>query len=551
MLWLMLACVVPSEEVERALDPDGDGFGPEEDCGPMDATVYPGAVEVCGDGIVNDCSTSEEEARAQCRLRGMMSLAQTDLRMIGESKGDWAGVSVSSAGNVNQYGYNALYIGASGIDNGDMDEGGAYVVYYSPDAFGPGEAISLSRADLKLLGDVRDSRAGHAVSGGQDVDGDGLSDVLLGDRKGGDSVLQEGATHLLLSSYATDNSASVQTMSDMSVQFIGQSTNDEASFSLGLAGDVDGDGHSDVLVGARYSDLGGQNSGAAYLVLTSEALDTDSSERSLNLANTRFVGETELDEAAFALTGVGDIDGDGLADVLIGSPGHNVGEPNVGVAYLLLSSGSLSLRSPSVDLGDADRIFSGETGQADYGGQAGRAVAGAGDIDGDGYSDLLIGAPYMDIAGTEEGAAYVLLAASIAASTDHTIPLGSADRKFVGEASWDWAGISVAGVGDVDGDGRGDSLVGANHQDTGGLDAGAAYLLLSSGALLEGSTTASLSEADLKLVGESDGDLGGHSISTAGDVNGDGLDDILIGAPYHDAGGEDAGAAYLLFGRSF
>jgi len=541
--WLLLACRMSDADVEHGLDPDGDGFGPEEDCGPMDATVYPGAEEVCGDGVVNDCSGSEDEARAKCRLQGLMSLAQADLRLVGESAEDSIGFSVANAGDLDLNGSDEQIIGAPGLNNFGLNDGGAYVLSYSPQTNERGEATSIETSATKLLGEDGAAFSGHVVSGGQDVDGDGRPDLLVGAPYKGDPDQRQGVAHLILSHHVVGIELDALNLNAIDLELVGQSPNDEAGFATSFAGDVDGDGRSDVLIGARFSDLGGQNAGTGYLLLTSGALDLNSSALGLDSADMRFVGEGELDETAFALAGAGDVDGDGLDDVLIGSPDHDIGEPDVGAAYLMLSSGTLSSREQSINLSDADKKFIGEAPS-----RAGKSVAGPGDVDGDGYADLLIGAPHLSHTGDEEGAAYVLFADSITASSAVTFPLTSADLKFVGEESWDLAGCSVAGIGDADGDGRADALIGAMNQDTGGSNAGAAYLLLSSGALSGGPTTTSLSNSDLKLVGEQEGGYAGYAVSTAGDVNGDGLDDILIGAPGH---ADSAGAAYLLFGRSY
>ena len=121
---------------------------------------------------------------------------------------------------------------------------------------------------------------------------------------------------------------------------------------------------------------------------------------------------------------------------------------------------------------------------------------------------------------------------------------GDADYRFSGEESRDYAGGSVASPGDVDGDGLDDILIGADGEDSGGGDAGAAYLILASG--LGSDSDIDLALSDYKFIGETGGDSAGHSVASAGDVDGDGLADLLIGANNHSEVGTDAGAAYLL-----
>jgi hypothetical protein len=153
-------------------------------------------------------------------------------------------------------------------------------------------------------------------------------------------------------------------------------------------------------------------------------------------------------------------------------------------------------------------------------------------VDGDGLDDILVGASYNDDGGDRAGKAYLILGASLGGSSE--IDLALADHSFVGENSYDDAGISVASAGDLDGDGLDDILVGAHR------NGGKAYLIL--GASLGGSSEIDLSLADYRFLGEDTYDYAGVSVSSAGDVNGDGLDDILVGA----FGG--SGKAYLILG---
>jgi hypothetical protein len=139
---------------------------------------------------------------------------------------------------------------------------------------------------------------------------------------------------------------------------------------------------------------------------------------------------------------------------------------------------------------------------------------------------------------TVPGNAYLILGASL--GTTGEIDLSLADYSFVGENIFDYAGISVSSAGDVDGDGLDDLLVGASRNGDGGGGAGKVYLIL--GASLGMSSTIDLSAADYSFMGESEGDYAGSSVSSAGDVDGDGLDDILVGAYFSG----DAGKAYLI-----
>ena len=124
--------------------------------------------------------------------------------------------------------------------------------------------------------------------------------------------------------------------------------------------------------------------------------------------------------------------------------------------------------------------------------------------------------------------------------------LAEADFEFIGEALYDRAGISVSTAGDVDGDGLDDLFVGAYGNADGGDYAGKAYLLLGSSLAASTSSSIDLSTADFHFIGEDSEDHAGISVSTAGDVDGDGLDDLFVGAYGNDDGGDYAGKAYLI-----
>jgi hypothetical protein len=394
------------------------------------------------------------------------------------------------------------------------------------------DAATLADSAYSFIGEDGADLAGNSVASG-DFDGDGLDDILVG--ASGTHVgpyYYVGVAYVILGKSL--GSTSEIDLSTADYKLLGEYHSDSAGYSVASAGDVDGDGREDVLIGAYGNDDGGSGSGCAYLVKGSSLGST--SEIDLSTADYKLMG-TSYDFVG-SVAGAGDVDGDGLDDIILGSVGMDYGSSTSG-AYIVLGA---SLGSTSeIDLStSADIQIVGESNDA------GGSVASAGDVDGDGLADIIIGAMSDHDGAYYAGSAYIVLGSSLA-STSVSL-LSSADYKFIGENKHDTAGKSVASAGDVDGDGLDDVLVGANANSNGGSGAGAAYLIL--GSSLGSTSEIELSSADFSFLGEATANYVGHSVSSAGDVDGDGLDDILLSAKNNNDGGSDAGKVYVILASS-
>lgn len=447
-----------------------------EDPGDKAGQTVSGVGDVDGDGIPDVLVGAPEGARLSARTgmaylvsgadlaggSGAMDLSTAHMRFFGEAASDGAARSIDGAGDLDGDGLMDLALAAPAADSDGNDAGTVYLLL----GFGlsTGADTYLVDAETRWTGEALSDAGGTGLAGAGDVDGDGLAEVFVGAPGNDDAAGAAGKVYLLLGG---DRSDGLFSLADASLAWTGTAVGDNAGRSVAGAGDVDGDGLDDLLVGAWGNDLGGTDAGAVFLVLSS-ALPAHGA--SLLSASDRYLGEDPGDYAGFTVAIPGDVDGDARADLLIGAWGEDAGGSEAGRAYLVFSSDRPS--GGVLDLSRASRSFLGERS----GDRASLSLAGAGDVDRDGLADLLIGAPLNDNAGSASGAGYLLLSGSLARGPG--IDLGTADVIFTGVSLNDQAASSVDGAGDLDGNGLSDLLFGAPLGDAGGTDAGAVYVLL-------------------------------------------------------------------------
>lgn len=461
-------------------------------------------------GAATACA--EQHAAPPPPWEGVVSLGEA-FKLVGAFDDASTGSSVACAGDVDADGVTDVLIGAPHDPTGGPSAGAAYLF------LGPlSERRSVRAADATLVGEAPRDGAGVSVAAAGDVDGDGHDDLVVGAWHNDGAASNSGAAYLIYGP-----TVGTISLADADVRIVGEGEEDSAGFVVAGAGDLDGDGRDDLVVSAFHAAGERPDEGAVYVLYGPLARGT----LSLRDVRDRIVGETPGDHAGIAVAPAGDLNGDGRDDLIVGAPFHGSTADDAGAAYVVHGP----VRG-TFNLGFAAARLTGE-GAGDL---AGSAVAAVGDVSGDSVPDVVVGAPFNGRGGEHAGAAYVLFG-----PLDGPRSLSSADLVLVGSAPGEEAGISVAGVPDVDGDGLGELVVGAWGARGG---RGAAYVVHD--ATRRGER--SLAEAHVRLDGEHPDDGAGISVGGC-DVDGDGLGDVLVGAYADDAGGANAGAAYLLRGR--
>jgi hypothetical protein len=412
------------------------------------------------------------------------------------------GASVASAGDVNGDGFADVIVGAPYYSNGQNWEGRAYVYHGSASGLMPVPAWTFES-------NLAECEIGWSVASAGDVNGDGYDDALVASEFCGVQD-REGRVYLFLGS-ASGLSATHAWMIEGGVP------DESLGWSIASAGDVNGDGYGDVIVGAPWADYPEGNEGRAYVYYGSAS----------GLSTTAdWIAESNVSWSGFGVSvaSAGDVNGDGFSDVIIG---HEISNPEEGEgrAYVYLGSASGLATLPA---------WMYENDHA--GSTLGESVASAGDVNGDGYSDVIVGGFRYSNPEDREGVAYLFLGSSTGLSFTPAWTVES-------DQSYAEYGQSVASAGDVNQDGYDDVLVGAPWYSNGENFEGRAFLYYGSpsGLLPSPVHTTESNQERANL---------GYSVASAGDVNGDGIADIIVGAQNYDGGQENEGRATVYHGRA-
>ena len=504
-----------------------------------------------------------EERRVLATIDLAALTTEQGATIFGAIENEFSGRTVSDAGDVNGDGFLDFLIGTAGF--GSLAAGECYLLLGGSDLSATLDLANLGTAGAKIRGVETNDFSGIAVSRAGDVNGDGFDDLIIGayladalENKKPDA----GESYVFFGSSTIPPVINLATPGVIGVTIYGVESTDYSGRPVSSAGDVNGDGFDDLLIGASGADglgNGKPSSGESYLIFGGAELPTTIDLANLGSAGVTVVGADADDYSGWSISSAGDMNGDGFDDFAIGAfQADALGNAKsfAGETYVVFGGASL----PSV----IDLASLGARGITIYGADerdfSGQSVSNAGDVNGDGFDDLIIGAWGGDgFQNTKPGAgeSYLIFgAAAIPTAIDLGI-LGSGGTTIFGVESDEQSGASVSAAGDLNGDGYDDLLIGSIAAGGAGntkSNAGESYVVFGRKSMPTNIELANVNGGGVTIFGADAEDRSGYSLSTAGDVNGDGFDDILVSAYKADGLGNaknQSGDTYLIFGGNF
>lgn len=451
---------------------------------------------------------------------------------------------VSSAGDFNGDGYDDVIIGKEDFyapSDFDFVSGGSYVIT-SYVVFGKtsdfSSMLDLSSIDgsngFRFNGITEIDSEGYKFSNAGDINADGFDDLIIGITFYNPESGFSNSAYVVFGKAAGFNATLDLSSLDGSDGFRvdGMIVGEDPGDFVSSAGDFNGDGYDDLIIGSIQT-------GSSYL-LFGKASGFDAQ---LDLSNLHSNQGFRLDGIASgdSVSTAGDMNGDGFDDLII----------DANTSYVVFGRAA-GFNAP-LNLSHLDGSNGFRLDSAAEGDNAGYSISDAGDVNGDGFDDVIIGAPDADPNGENSGSSYVVFgkASGFNAALDLSSLNGSNGFRLDGERAHGNAGSSVSGIGDFNGDGFDDVIIGAPSADPDGFRVGVNYIVFGKASGFSATLTLSSLDGSNGLILKgllTDGRLG-HFISDAGDVNGDGFDDLVMGVSNNSI--LDPGSSYVVFGANF
>ena len=374
-----------------------------------------------------------------------------------------------------------------------------------------------------------------------DLNNDGVNDLAVGAGKDDEGGTNRGAVHIMYMN--TDGSVdSTVEINDSTANGPDLANNDQFGFGITNIGDLNGDGVNDLIVGANGDDEGGGARGAVHIMFMNTDGSVDSTVE-INSSTTNGPTLTNSDWFGGAVANIGDLDGDGVNDLAVGTTGDDEGGDLRGAVHIMFMNTDGSVDS-TVEINSS--TTNGPT--LTNGDHFGKSVENIGDLNNDGVNDLAIGAHLDDAEGTNRGAVHILYM-NTDGSVDSTVEINDSTTNGPELEDDDAFGRSVANIGDLDGDGVNDLIVGADKDNAGGANRGTIHIIHMN---TDGSVKSTVEINNETTNGPSmrDQDFFGFAVANIGDLDGNGINDLAVGAYGDDGGagvGNNSGAVHLIF----